>query len=56
LCSSLVYPEERSRKIFSLSRLGYFIPDYKAEILLTLPSLLRPSLAFSAIVCILLLL
>jgi hypothetical protein len=42
-------PEERSSNIFSLSRLKYFTPDYKAEILLAFPSLLRPSLASSAI-------
>jgi hypothetical protein len=41
-------PEEGSSRILSLSRLGYFTPGYKAKILLTLPSLLRPPLASSA--------
>jgi hypothetical protein len=52
LCFYDFSPEERSSKILSLSRLGYFTPNYKAEILLTLPSLLRPSLASSATICI----
>lgn len=42
LCFNDFSPEERSSKILS------FTPDYKAEILSTLPSLLRPSLASSA--------
>lgn len=36
LCFYDFNPEERSSKMFSLSRLGCFTPDYKAEILLAL--------------------